>query len=287
MDGQHADLSDLVNRALERASQNLTIDKLLDQAGLDAAHRTFEGLVNRLIELALININVANLCALIGAGFYAATLLMRTMVPLRVFGIISILFFMAYGALGGAIATFLMYLLALPLNSVRLIQMLTLVRKARVAAQGDLSMDWLRPFMDKRSYKKGDVLFRKGQRAEEMFLIVTGRFKVTELGVELGPGRLLGELGFLTPDNKRTQTVECVEGGDMLTIQYERLLELYFQNPEFGYYFLRLTSNRLLQNNARLQNLVEQNRKEAGLPTAPAVAPVQPEPEAPRREAPA
>jgi hypothetical protein len=244
--------------------------------------------INRLIELALVNINVANLCALVGAGFYAATLLMRTMVPLRVFGIISILFFMAYGALGGAIATFLMYLLALPLNSARLIQMLTLVRKARVAAQGDLSMDWLRPFMDKRSYKKGDVLFRKGQRAEEMFLIVTGRFHVTELGVELGPGRLLGELGFLTPDNKRTQTVECVEGGDMLTIQYERLLELYFQNPEFGYYFLRLTSNRLLQNNARLQNLVEQNRKEAGLPTAPTVAPVQPEPEAtPRREAPA
>ncbi len=288
MDGQHADLSDLVNRALERASQNLTIDKLLDQAGLDAAHRTFEAVINRLIELALININVANLCALIGAGFYAATLLMRTMVPLRVFGIISILFFMAYGALGGAIATFLMYLLALPLNSVRLIQMLTLVRKARVAAQGDLSMDWLKPFMDKRSYKKGDVLFRKGQRAEEMFLIVTGRFQVTELGVELGPGRLLGELGFLTPDNKRTQTVECVEGGDMLTIQYERLLEVYFQNPEFGYYFLRLTSNRLLQNNARLQNLVEQNRKEVGLPTAPTVAPIQPEPEAtPRREAPA
>jgi hypothetical protein len=262
MDGQRADLTDLVNRALERASQNLTIDKLLDQAGLDAAHRNFEAVINRLIELALVNINVANLCALVGAGFYAATLLMRTMVPLRVFGIISILFFMAYGALGGAIATFLMYLLALPLNSARLIQMLTLVRKARVAAQGDLSMDWLRPFMDKRSYKKGDVLFRKGQR--------------------------LGELGFLTPDNKRTQTVECVEGGDMLTIQYERLLELYFQNPEFGYYFLRLTSNRLLQNNARLQNLVEQNRKEAGLPTAPTVAPVQPEPEAtPRREAPA
>ena len=147
-------------------------------------------------------------------------------------------------------------------------------------------MDWLRPFMDKRSYKKGDVLFRKGQRAEEMFLIVTGRFHVTELGVELRPGRLLGELGFLTPDNKRTQTVECVEAGDMLTIQYERLLELYFQNPEFGYYFLRLTSNRLLQNNARLQGLVEQNRREAGLPTTPVAAPAQADTEAPR-EAPA
>ena len=66
-------MADLVNRALERASQNLTIDKLLDQAGLDAAHRNFEAVFNRLVELALANINVANLCALIGAGFYAAT----------------------------------------------------------------------------------------------------------------------------------------------------------------------------------------------------------------------
>jgi hypothetical protein len=285
-----ADFGDLVNRALERASQNLTIDKLLDQLGLDAAHRSFDAIADRLVDVALANINVANMCALVGAGFYAATLLMRTMVPLRVFGIISILFFMAYGALGGAIATFLMYLLALPLNSVRLYQMLSLVKKARVAAQGDLSMDWLRPFMDKRTYRKGDVLFRKGQRAEEMFLTVTGKFLVTELEVEIPPGRLMGELGFLTPDNKRTQSVECIESGDVLTITYDRLLEIYFQNPEFGYYFLRLTSNRLLQNNARLQGLVEQTRREspAIVKEPPREAPVQDhEVAAPPHQAPA
>src|SRR5476651_1071333 len=102
--------------------------------------------------------------------------MVRTMVPLRIFGIISILFFIAYGALGGAIATFLMYLMLLPLNSVRLFQMLDLVKKAKVAAKGDLSMDWLKPFMNKRAYRKGDVLFKKGQAAKEMFLIVTGKF---------------------------------------------------------------------------------------------------------------
>ena len=35
---------------------------------------------------------------------------------------------------------------------------------------------------------------------------------------------------------------QCIENGDVLTITYEKLLELYFQNPEFGYYFLRLTA---------------------------------------------
>ena len=128
------------------------------------------------------------MCALIAAGFYAATFLMRTMVPLRVFGILSALFFMAYGALGGAITTFLMYLCLLPINSVRLYQIVKLVKKARVAVQGDLAIDWLKPFMDKRSYRKGDILFRKGQVAKEMFLTTTGKYLVTEIGVELPPG---------------------------------------------------------------------------------------------------
>jgi CRP-like cAMP-binding protein len=152
----------------------------------------------------------------------------------------------------------LMYTLLLPINSFRLFQILKLVKKARVAAQGDLSIDWLKPFMNTRAYRAGDVLFRKGQVANEMFLITTGKFLVTEIGVELMPGRLMGELGFVTPNNKRTQTVECIEDGAVLTITYDRLLEVYFENPAFGYYFLRLSSDRLLQNIARLEATVEE-----------------------------
>jgi CRP-like cAMP-binding protein len=70
----------------------------------------------------------------------------------------------------------------------------------------------------------------------------------------------VGELGFLAPDRERARTVECTEDREVLTITYERLLELYFQNPEFGYYFLRLSSERLLRNVARLEAIIEQSR---------------------------
>ena len=139
--------------------------------------------------------------------------------------------------------------------------MLKLVKKARLSAEGDLSMSWLEPYMTSRSYKKNDRLFRKGDKAGEMFIVVTGKFLVTELGLEIPPGRLFGELGFLSPNNHRTQSVECIESGSVLTITYDKLLELYFQNPEFGYYFLRLTSERLLQNMARLETIIEQNKE--------------------------
>jgi hypothetical protein len=46
----------------------------------------------------------------------------------------------------------------------------------------------------------------------------------------------------------------------VLTINYDKVRELYFQNPEFGFYFLRLTSERLMQNVARLERIVEQNK---------------------------
>jgi hypothetical protein len=38
----------------------------------------------------------------------------------------------------------------------------------------------------------------------------------------------------LQPSAVRTQMIECTEDGRVLTISYDRLLELYFQNPQFG-----------------------------------------------------
>src|SRR5215831_4590022 len=256
------------NGAIDAAMEDI-LTRLLAPLRLEASNLTFEALFQRFVDIALASITIANILALIGAIFFVATLLMRTMVPLRVTGIISDVFFIGYGVLSGTVTTLMLYLLLLPINIFRLGQMLKLVKRARLAAQGDLSMDWLKPFMTRRKYGKGDVLFRKGDRANEMFFTVTGKFLVTELGIELPPGRLVGELGFLSPDNRRTQSLECTEDGQVLAITYDRLLEIYFQNPEFGYYFLRLSTERLLQNIARLEGIVDQYKAQA--PHAPNV----------------
>src|ERR1700731_475646 len=248
-----ADLSGILDRILDKAADNLRFAKILVQLGLDPNNVTYDAIFNRLLEIFLANITIANLCALIGAIFFVATLLTQTMVPLRVANMIGCAFFAGFGALAGNVTTFLLYFLMVPINAYRLRQMLTLVKKARGATQGDTSMEWLKPFMSERKYRKGDVLFKKDDAANEMFLTVTGKFLVKEIKVELPPGRLMGELGFLSPDNKRTATVECLEDGHVLTITYEKLLEIYFQNPQFGYYFLVLTSQRLLENISRLE----------------------------------
>src|ERR1700686_2233742 len=232
MNFSNADLSTALDRILDAAADNLRVAKILGQLGLDPNNVTYDAIFNRLLEILLHNITLANMFALVGAVFFVATLLTQTMVPLRVANMIGCAFFAAFGALTGTVTTFLLYLLLVPINAFRLRQMLVLVKKARSATQGDTSMEWLKPFMTERKYRKGDVLFKKDDTANEMFLTLTGKFLVTEIKVELPPGRLMGELGFLSPDNKRTATVECLEDGHVLTITYEKLLEIYFQNPQ-------------------------------------------------------
>src|SRR5258705_2189133 len=84
-----------------------------------------------------------------------------------------------------------------------------------------------------------------------MFLIGKGRYRVLELGNELQPGEIFGELALLTPSYNRTQSVECIESGHVLTLPYDEVRALYFENPEFGFYFLQLASGRLLETIAR------------------------------------
>src|SRR5262245_10502812 len=266
------DLSTILNRILDTAADNLRIAKVLVQMGLDPNNITYDALLNRLLEIVLANITLANMFALVGAIFLVATLLMQTMVPLRVANMVGCTFFATAGALSGNVANFLLYLLLLPINAVRLRQMLKLVKKARNATQGDMPMEWLKPFMTERRYRRGDRLYRKGDKAAEMSLTVTGKFLIKEIGVELLPGSIMGELGFLTPNNRRTMTIECIEDGQVLTITYERLLEIYFQNPQFGYYVLSLTSQRVLENISRLEATLAQEKAARQTPAADGIA---------------
>ena len=73
-----------LQRALDYASQNLTIERLLIQLGLDPTNVTYDAFFGRLAEIAIANITFANLFALVGGIFLISTFVVRTIVPLRV-----------------------------------------------------------------------------------------------------------------------------------------------------------------------------------------------------------
>jgi len=190
----------------------------------------------------------------LGALLTLGTYSMKTMIPLRIIGLCANCVFIVYGYMAPVYPQLLLHGVLLPLNSVRLYQMLQLIGKVRMASQGDLNMDSLKPFMSKRACKAGETIFRKGDLASAMFYTVSGSYRLNEIEQDVGPGQVIGEVGLIAPDGKRTLTFECIEDGELLTISYEQVKQLYFQNPKFGFYFLQLISRRLFQDIARLQD---------------------------------
>jgi CRP-like cAMP-binding protein len=203
--------------------------------------------------------------------FVVATLSMRTMIPLRVFAILTNIVLIVTALPIHNYPTLVLHTVLLPLNVYRLHQMLQLVRDVKKSVNSDLSMEWLKPFMTERKCRTAEVLFYKDEKAEDMFYIVSGRFRLVESGLELPIGAIVGEFGMLSPSNLRTQTLECVESGVVLSVSYSKVEELYVQNPAFGFYFLRLASSRLFENIGKLEQRLAQQTA-----TAPVAAAAKP-----------
>src|SRR6202165_3126819 len=202
--------------------------------------------------------------------FVVATTTMRTMIPLRVFGILTNLVLITTAVPSHNYPVIVVQAVVLVVNSYRLHQMLQLVRDVKKSVNSDLSLEWLKPFMTERKCEAGEVLFYKDEKAEDMFYIVSGRFRLVESGIELPVGAIVGEFGMLSPSNLRTQSLECVEAGLILSVSYSKVEELYVQNPAFGFYFLRLASARLFQNIATLEQRLAHHAAPASAPPTPA-----------------
>src|ERR1700753_1119635 len=135
------------------------------------------------------------LCASV---FVVATTTMRTMIPLRVFAILTNIILIATAIPIHNYLVILLQTLVLVLNSYRLHQMLQLVRAAKRPVNSALPMDWLKPFMTERKCRAGEILFYKDEKADDMLYIVNGRFRLVESGSELAVGDRVRELGMLS-----------------------------------------------------------------------------------------
>src|SRR6202012_2332563 len=102
---------------------------------------------------------------LLASAFVVAGYTMRTMIPLRIFGILTNVVLILYAFPHHNYPIVVLHLILLPLNVYRLREMLLLVRNVRRSVSGNLSMEWLRPFMTERRCKAGDVLFYTHEKA--------------------------------------------------------------------------------------------------------------------------
>ncbi len=187
------------------------------------------------------------------AGYIASALVfltfyMQTMIPLRVVAILSNVAFIVYGFGERLYPVLILHALLLPLNWFRLVQMRALIRSVRRATGTDLSLEWLLPFMRRHRCAKGDVLFRKGDHAKELYVVLSGSLRLVDVGATLGVGSVLGEIGIFAPMNDRMDTAICETDVELGVITHDKVLQLYRQNPKFGIYLIELVVRRLREN---------------------------------------
>lgn len=183
----------------------------------------------------------------LASGLVFTSFCMKTMIPLRLMAIGSNLAFMAYGLALELHPIFALHAVLLPMNVWRLTELRRMIQQARAAADSDLSLDWLLPYMTRRRFRKGEVLFHRGEQATEMYYIVDGVIGLQELGLTVGPRQLLGEIGMFSPSKARLASAVCESDGELLAISEQKVGELYFQNREFGFYMIRLITQRLIE----------------------------------------
>lgn len=190
------------------------------------------------------------------AGYFAsalvfATFCMKTMIPLRLAAIASNVAFIVYGFTGHIYPVFILHSVLLPMNIWRTIEMLRLVKRVEAAATGDLSVDWLKPFMKTARHKAGEFLFRRGDEADRLYMLISGTILLEEIDYVLKPGILFGEIALFSPDHCRTQTAKCLTDIELLWISERDLAQLCYQNPAVAFHLLRLITSRLSSDSAR------------------------------------
>lgn len=196
-------------------------------------------------------------------GYFASVLVlltfcMRTMVMLRITAIGSNCAFIGFGFVAGVHPVLILHLVLLPLNVFQLYRAVSIARQAKRSAATDLSAAWLQPFMKVRQVSSGEFVFRKGDYADALFIINSGRVAISDIHQILSAGDVLGEVGLFSVYRKRTHSARAIGDAQLLWISSSELKRLCERNPALSFYFLRLVATRLAINSEHGARLAAQ-----------------------------
>lgn len=197
-----------------------------------------------------------------------ASFCMSTMAPLRAAALFSNVLFISYGYFGHIYPVLVLHLALLPVNCWRLMQVFRLIGATR---QSPASFDFtaLYPLMPARTVRAGDVLFRRGDPASEMYVLEQGELVIQEYGQIREAGAIVGEMGVLSHAHRRTATVVARTDCVLRTLTAARLRELYFQHPALTLHLLQTLADRLIPHVEAMPSSTEPIGLEGQAATAP------------------
>jgi CRP/FNR family transcriptional regulator, cyclic AMP receptor protein len=196
------------------------------------------------------------LLAYVASALALGSLSMKTMLPLRVVALLGNLVFVAYGVVEHLYFVLALNLVILPVNVWRLLEIRRLIRSVHAAANENHVFDALMPFAKRVTPRAGEVIMRKGDTSDALYLVLEGSLWVEEAAAELGAGTVVGEIGVLSGTRRRTATVVAKTDCVLARVSADDFQQVYFTNPSVGLSLVRLVIDRLVaqQEDRRLSN---------------------------------
>lgn len=185
------------------------------------------------------------------AALTIMTYAMKTMLPLRVLALSSSVASISYSLALGLWPILLMGLILLPFNAWRLWEILRLRRQVVTRKKHRANFSIIESYGTPIDLAEGTPVFRRGDAADALYYITSGTVRLQEVGVELGAGNILGEIGFFTDAEARTATAICMERTRLFMLTETQFLQLQFQDPSFGMAVMRTVTRRLVDGMAR------------------------------------
>ncbi|MBU0988410.1 MAG: cyclic nucleotide-binding domain-containing protein, partial [Proteobacteria bacterium] len=108
-------------------------------------------------------------------------------------------------------------------------------------------LEQLSKITEKKSFKKGSQIYRKSDRAQNIFVVQKGLVSLRDInpGDEVGiaferreRGEFFGAACFMTPQDY-TLTAVCMQDSEVMALDAEKLFELCGQDPDLGYKFMK------------------------------------------------
>jgi len=120
-------------------------------------------------------------------------------------------------------------------------------------------------------YKKGNFLFREGQEAKEMYIILSGKVQISKMnaeGKELNlrlckENDIVGELTLFTVGPRYLFNAKILEDGEAAAINIENLEHILFNNSQLAYQFLKWMNDHIRKTITKFRDLVLHGKKGA------------------------
>lgn len=112
----------------------------------------------------------------------------------------------------------------------------------------EIAYKWPLELMKKETFKKGDFLFKAGDRAEKMFYISKGSLKLVEINKVIKEGQAIGEMGIFSPFKERTASALCEEDLEAYTMGREEVVKFFATDPNLAINLIQLSIKRFIEN---------------------------------------